>query len=380
MNHSHQTNNPFYPSTGLGVPCLPNYYSCFFGSHFSHAPSNSFCVPTPPSSAPPNSRSTSFSYDFSHSPSSLSPTQLTANLIPQNLSLRHESPLSPISHHSPLLPPNYMNSMSEKPEEKKTADHEMEVSIRSSVSSLPSAPDIEKRNRAKEVTLKHRLLRPRPPDIKIEDSVNFTAPMSAPPFDGVTEKTRFDYPNSTKSSSSSLSSSSSTSLTSSSKNLKHIEAPKRSTKLPLHFRKGSLIQLEGGRLKPVEQMETEDFIESTKLSKNLSIEKSKIIGIRDKTKDSMVLITFAVGESKREFTIEANPGHPFFVLSKGWCSCSPLKSGKLFDLNCEKLAKGDVCITLTQKIGSPKRNSKKRSKSSGDDHFNQKIVVGDFSE
>lgn len=41
--------------------------------------------------------------------------------------------------------------------------------------------------------------------------------------------------------------------------------------------------------------------------------------------------------------------HPFFVFGRCWSSCYPERTSQRYGLECQKLAVGDVCISLTHK-------------------------------
>lgn len=50
-----------------------------------------------------------------------------------------------------------------------------------------------------------------------------------------------------------------------------------------------------------------------------------------------------------QVTVEATLEHPFFVFGQGWSSCDPQRTQQRYDLQCQKLSVGDVCISLTHK-------------------------------
>ena len=66
------------------------------------------------------------------------------------------------------------------------------------------------------------------------------------------------------------------------------------------FAKGSLIMLSTGGLKPIEDLKTVDFIESAKVSKQLSLETCKIAKIQEVPNSAITLIGFAVDECEKE--------------------------------------------------------------------------------
>jgi hypothetical protein len=122
---------------------------------------------------------------------------------------------------------------------------------------------------------------------------------------------------------------------------------------PIYFQKGSIIQLANGKVKPVEEMSTQDFIESATRSPDLCADCSEVVKMEDKIKSFSVLLSFSVGRNKVPVTVEAPLEHPFFVFHKGWSSCSPERSLIRYGLKCRKLKIGDICVSLTPKSSTP---------------------------
>ncbi|XP_004715350.1 ataxin-1 [Echinops telfairi] len=119
--------------------------------------------------------------------------------------------------------------------------------------------------------------------------------------------------------------------------------------LPPYFMKGSIIQLANGELKKVEDLKTEDFIQSAEISNDLKIDSSTVERIEDGHSQGVAVIQFAVGEHRAQVSVEVLVEYPFFVFGQGWSSCCPERTSQLFDLPCSKLTVGDVCISLTLK-------------------------------
>lgn len=119
--------------------------------------------------------------------------------------------------------------------------------------------------------------------------------------------------------------------------------------LPPYFMKGSIIQLANGELKKVEDLKTEDFIQSAEISNDLKIDSSTVERIEDGHSPGIAVIQFAVGEHRAQVSVEVLVEYPFFVFGQGWSSCCPERTSQLFDLPCSKLSVGDVCISLTLK-------------------------------
>ncbi|KAM3720703.1 Ataxin-1 [Dirofilaria immitis] len=115
---------------------------------------------------------------------------------------------------------------------------------------------------------------------------------------------------------------------------------------PSHFMRGTVIRLQSGQLKRVEEMSTEDFILSAAMKTDLVLCNSRVIRIQEIEKDRQVLVTFAVGEQRILVTIEAGIEYPYFVIDQGWASCSPERTRATYGLICRQLNVGDVCIAL----------------------------------
>ena len=50
-----------------------------------------------------------------------------------------------------------------------------------------------------------------------------------------------------------------------------------------------------------------------------------------------------------QVTVEADLEHPFFVFGSGWSSASPNRTSARYNLQCNELKVGDVCISLTHR-------------------------------
>ncbi|XDV40272.1 hypothetical protein PO909_009390 [Leuciscus waleckii] len=119
--------------------------------------------------------------------------------------------------------------------------------------------------------------------------------------------------------------------------------------LPPFFMKGSIIQLADGELKRVEDLRTEDFVQSAEVSGELKIDSSTVERIECSRTPNAVIIQFSVGENKAQVCVEVLVEYPFFVFGQGWSSCCPDRTTQLLALSCAKLSVGDVCISLTLK-------------------------------
>uniref|UniRef100_A0A3B5N0S3 Ataxin 1a n=1 Tax=Xiphophorus couchianus TaxID=32473 RepID=A0A3B5N0S3_9TELE len=123
-----------------------------------------------------------------------------------------------------------------------------------------------------------------------------------------------------------------------------------SPSLPPYFIKGSIIQLADGELKRVEDLKTEDFIQSAEISSELKIDSSTVERIEGShTSPNFAVVQFSVGEHRTQVSVEVLLEYPFFVFGQGWSSCCPDRTTQLLELPCTKLSVGDVCISLTLK-------------------------------
>ncbi|KAL6109155.1 atxn1 [Pungitius sinensis] len=126
-----------------------------------------------------------------------------------------------------------------------------------------------------------------------------------------------------------------------------ISSPSSPVSLPPFFMRGSIIQLADGELKRVEDLKTEDFIQSAEISSELKIDSSTVERIDSGQSPNAVVIQFSVGELKAQVCVEVLVEYPFFVFGQGWSSCCPDRTTQLFELSCAKLCVGDVCVSLT---------------------------------
>ncbi|XP_067282813.1 ataxin-1a [Pseudorasbora parva] len=125
--------------------------------------------------------------------------------------------------------------------------------------------------------------------------------------------------------------------------------PPSAPSLPPYFTKGSIIQLADGELKRVEDLKTDDFIQSAEISNELKIDSSTVERIDSSHTPNFAIIQFAVGEHRSQVSVEVLVEYPFFVFGQGWSSCCPERTSQLLELPCTKLSVGDVCISLTLK-------------------------------
>ena len=76
-----------------------------------------------------------------------------------------------------------------------------------------------------------------------------------------------------------------------------------SSNYPTHFRAGSLIQLSNGSLRPVEDLNTDDFIKSAELSNEVQIDQSVVVSITPSKEKGSVMLGFSVGKDEVQVRI-----------------------------------------------------------------------------
>lgn len=201
----------------------------------------------------------------------------------------------------------------------------------------------------KEGSLKHRILRP--PSIHIVEppaSLAGEAPLSAPPIQRHREEPLAKLPRVIA-----------TNISPPKLHQGNWQVRRQNTspsnpqlQYPVYFMKGSIIQLASGQLKHVENLTTDDFLQSAEVSADLRIDSSTVINIEKAQTSDSVSLSFSVGHNEVQVTVEAPVEHPFFVFNQGWSSCDPERSGQRYGLSCHKLSVGDVCISLTHRDSS----------------------------
>ena len=103
-------------------------------------------------------------------------------------------------------------------------------------------------------------------------------------------------------------------------------------------------------MKKVEDLVTEDFLRSADSSPDVRIDQSTVVKVERRSTSGAVLITFSVGRHQVQVRVEAALEHPFYVFDRGWASCAPALTLTRYQLTCQPLNIGDVCISLTHKV------------------------------
>jgi hypothetical protein len=67
---------------------------------------------------------------------------------------------------------------------------------------------------------------------------------------------------------------------------------------PPHFMKGSIIELANGELKRVEDLRTDDFVNSASVSGDLRIDSSTVVKIEERPERGTAILGFSVGDHR----------------------------------------------------------------------------------
>lgn len=139
-----------------------------------------------------------------------------------------------------------------------------------------------------------------------------------------------------------------------------------------NFTKGAFIELANGALRRVEDMRTEDFIQSAEKSAFHQLAESTVVKIS--TTQSNVVITFSYDKNRSKAEVEVSQEHPFFVYGQGWASCNPDLTLKSFGLKCQRLQVGDICISLISKEQQQQQPQSQSLPQSLDKHYQSPIA------
>lgn len=133
------------------------------------------------------------------------------------------------------------------------------------------------------------------------------------------------------------------------------------------FRRGTYIELSTGVMRRVEDIRTEDFIQSAMRSHLFDLREATVVKIDRSCDPHSINITFSysiqqrVGQSvdlsifnmnfgfgflRLQVNLEVMPAQPLFVYGQGWASCNPQLSFELYELKCQQLQVGDICLSL----------------------------------
>ncbi|KAJ7999011.1 hypothetical protein DPEC_G00210960 [Dallia pectoralis] len=113
-----------------------------------------------------------------------------------------------------------------------------------------------------------------------------------------------------------------------------------------HFAAGSLIELRDGRLRKVEDLQTEDFLIGAEACPELRLSSCTVQSISPSTTPSLSRLLMLLQEERSQECLDVYVEYPFFVRGRGWSSCCPQRTARLCGLRCHQLSVGDVCLAL----------------------------------
>ncbi|XP_030765841.1 proteoglycan 4 isoform X1 [Sitophilus oryzae] len=125
---------------------------------------------------------------------------------------------------------------------------------------------------------------------------------------------------------------------------------------PGNFQKGQMIQLANGEFKRIEEMRTEDFIQSAEKSPALRLAESTVLKIEE-GREGHVTVTLAYNQRRAQVEVDSTPEHPYFVMGHGWASFNPDRTLQCYGLKVHRLQVGDVLVSLTPRDTPPTPNS-----------------------
>ncbi|XP_068618485.1 ataxin-1 [Battus philenor] len=120
-------------------------------------------------------------------------------------------------------------------------------------------------------------------------------------------------------------------------------SPERGAPAP-YFYRGAMIRLEDGSLRRVEEMRTEDFVNSASRSSDLALTKCTLLRL-DERGDQLAL-TLTYDRNRTQVELDWTVDRPFFVYGRGWASCKPERTLARYGLRVQRLQVGDVCVSL----------------------------------
>ncbi|KAG9332554.1 hypothetical protein JZ751_014652 [Albula glossodonta] len=114
-----------------------------------------------------------------------------------------------------------------------------------------------------------------------------------------------------------------------------------------HFAKGSVIELSSGRLKLVEELQTEDFMLCADTSPEFHLSSCTVLLISPSPAPGFSHLQVLLTDRNTQELLKVLVEYPFFVRDRGWSSCCPQRTAQLYGLRCRQLSVGDVCLVLT---------------------------------
>ncbi|XP_051531317.1 uncharacterized protein LOC127427653 [Myxocyprinus asiaticus] len=119
------------------------------------------------------------------------------------------------------------------------------------------------------------------------------------------------------------------------------------------FVEGSLVELEGGRLKRVEDLKMEDLEQCAELHPELRLRRLIVLNITPSHTPELSCLHVKLEHDHSQLSLEVSEGLPFFVCGRGWSSCNPQHTSQTCRLHCHQLKVGDMCLALTHVPAPP---------------------------
>uniref|UniRef100_UPI003AAEAC6E uncharacterized protein n=1 Tax=Centroberyx gerrardi TaxID=166262 RepID=UPI003AAEAC6E len=116
----------------------------------------------------------------------------------------------------------------------------------------------------------------------------------------------------------------------------------------MRIKEGSLIELRDGRLRRVEDLQTEDFLLGSLACPDLRLSCCTVQSISlSASSSSLSRLLILLHDQHSQELVDVYVEYPFFVRGRGWSSCCPQRTARLCGLQCRQLSVGDVCLALT---------------------------------
>ncbi|XP_051768450.1 uncharacterized protein LOC127522475 [Ctenopharyngodon idella] len=135
------------------------------------------------------------------------------------------------------------------------------------------------------------------------------------------------------------------------------------------FVEGSLVELEGGRLKRVEDLRTEDLEQCAQLHPELMLKRFTVLKITPSHTPALSCLHVEIEHDHSLLFLEVSEGLPFFVCGRGWSSCNPQHTSQSCRLQCHQLKVGDVCLALTHMPAPSSQPANQGLTEMGGDHL-----------
>nr|XP_017213765.1 uncharacterized protein LOC101886356 [Danio rerio] len=147
----------------------------------------------------------------------------------------------------------------------------------------------------------------------------------------------------------------------------HVKSSSSALWVLRRFVEGSLVELEGGRLKRVEDLRTEDLELCAQLHPELMLKRFTVLKIIPSHTPALSSLRVQIEHDYSQLSLEVSEGMPFFVYGHGWSSCNPQHTSQNCKLQCRQLAVGDLCLALTRMPASSSELANRSRNEVGED-------------